>query len=79
VQNIGFGNLQNPSSHKLLVYNTPEKGLYETGLLIRNIYRKNFRLFFLGFGVGAFYRYGYYRLPDNMDNWAFKFGINFSF
>jgi len=54
--------------------------LFESGLMIKNIYRKSFLSFaYAGIGLGVFYRYGYYALPKPIDNWAFKWGINISF
>jgi len=79
VQNISYGSLSNASAHKGLILQAPEKGLFETGLLVNNIYRVNMKFFYLGFGAGVFRRYGYYSLPTAKDNTAFKFGITTSF
>ncbi|MBL7700674.1 MAG: carboxypeptidase-like regulatory domain-containing protein [Ferruginibacter sp.] len=80
IQNIGYGTLNNPSSHKLLAVKVPEKGIFESGLMIKNIYRRSlYSLVYLGIGGGIFYRYGYYALPKNSDNWAFKWGFSISF
>ncbi len=79
VQNIAYGSISNQASHSGLVLQAPEKGLFETGLLINNLYRANMRFFYLGFGVGYFQRYGYYALPDKSKNGAFKFGFTVSF
>ncbi len=80
IQSIGFGNLKNASLHKLINVKSPSKGLYESGIMIKNIYKKNIlNTFYLGIGAGFFYRYGYYQLDKPIDNWAFKFGLNFSF
>jgi hypothetical protein len=80
VQAISYGSLSNASSHKLLAYKVPEKGLFESGLMIKNIYRRSlFSFAYIGIGGGVFYRYGYYTLPKNADNWAFKWGFSISF
>ena len=80
VQNISYGTLRNAASHKLLVYKVPEKGLFESGLMIKNIYRRSlFSFAYIGIGGGVFYRYGFYALPKNADNWAFKWGFSISF
>ena len=80
VQNIGYGSLKNASSHKLLAFKVPEKGLFESGLMIKNIYRRSlFSFAYIGIGGGVFYRYGYYALPKTADNWAFKWGFSISF
>lgn len=80
VQNISYGTLLNRQAHKLITFKVPEKGLFESGLMIKNLYRRNlFSLAWIGIGGGVFYRYGYYSLPDNADNFAFKWGVNISF
>jgi hypothetical protein len=80
VQSISYGSLRNAAAHKLLAFKVPEKGLFESGLMIKNIYRRSlFSLVYIGVGGGVFYRYGYYALPKNGDNWAFKWGFSISF
>ena len=79
VQNIGYGSINNPSSHHEVSLVATEKGLFETGLLINNIYRIKTQFFYFGLGIGYFRRYGYYKLPDESKNGAVKFGLNFSF
>jgi hypothetical protein len=80
VQNISYGSLHNAPSHKLLAFKIPEKGLFESGLMIKNIYRRSlFSFAYIGVGGGIFYRYGYYALPKSSDNWAFKWGFSISF
>jgi hypothetical protein len=79
VQNIAYGSISNQASHTGLLLQAPEKGLFETGLLINNVYRTNWRFFYVGFGIGYFQRYGYYSLPDKSKNGAFKFGLSLSF
>ena len=79
VQNISYGKLTHANAHKGLALQAPEKGLFETGLIINNLYRINLKLFYLGFGVGYFQRYGAYTLPDKKDNRALKFGLTISF
>jgi Family of unknown function (DUF5686)/CarboxypepD_reg-like domain len=80
IQNISFGKLDNPISHKNLVFKTPTNGLFESGIMVKNLYRKNVNnLFYMGLGGGIFYRYGHYQLPKTSDNLAFKVGLNFSF
>ncbi|MEO8173158.1 MAG: DUF5686 family protein [Sediminibacterium sp.] len=79
VQNISYGSPAKAGLHSGIPLQAPEKGLFETGLLINDLYRVNLRFLYLGFGIGAFHRYGYYSLPDQKDNWAFKFGLSASF
>ncbi len=80
VQGISFGKLDYASSHKNIGFKTANKGLFESGIMVKNIYRKNVNnIFYMGLGAGVFYRYGYYQLPKASDNVAFKLGLNFSF
>jgi hypothetical protein len=80
VQAISYGTLRHAQLHKLPVYKVPEKGLFESGLMIKNLYRRSlFSFAYIGIGAGVFYRYGYYALTKKADNWAFKWGGNISF
>lgn len=79
VQNIGYGSLANPALHSGIILQAPERGIFETGLLVNNLFRVNLRFLYMGFGIGAFHRYGYYTLADNKQNWALKFGLSASF
>ncbi len=80
VQGIGYGSLDHAALQKGLQLKVAEKGLFESGLLIRNIYRTSImNLAYVGFGGGVFYRYGHYALPKAADNWAFKWGFTVSF
>ena len=80
IQNISYGSLHNANAHKLIAFRVAEKGLFESGLMIKNIYRRSlYSLVYIGIGGGVFYRYGYYELPKSADNWAFKWGFSISF
>ncbi len=71
-QAIGFGRLDR-EKHVNLQAATLEKGYYESGLALNRLISFNIsRYGYLGFGVGAFYRYGPNQLPVQSDNWAFK-------
>lgn len=54
---------------------TINKGFCESGLYLKNL----FSSFIFQYGVSAHYRYGAYSLPNEIDNWAFKLGLEFSF
>lgn len=80
IQNISYGSLDNAAVQKNIDFKVPEKGLFESGLLVKNLYRKSlFSLVYIGFGGGVFYRYGHYALPKSSDNWVFKWGFSISF
>ncbi len=78
VQHISFGSLRHPSYQDGIEIKTATKGLYESGLLVKNIYRVSTQFFFFGLGAGIFYRYGTYQLPGTAKNLAFKIGMSLS-
>jgi len=71
VNNAIIGSLKNPEKHLGVDINSLEKGYFESGLLINELLRMNFS----GFGLGVFYRYGYYAMPDQRDNLYFKLSL----
>lgn len=74
VSNGYFGKLSHPEYHQNITFTIPDKGYYESGLMINQLIRSNIS----GIGVGAFYRYGPYQLPKNIDNFAFKLTFTLS-
>jgi len=80
VQHIGFGSLADPNIHGGIDFKTMEKGYYEAGLRVDNLYRLNYvNLLYLGIGAGVYYRYGPYSLEETADNFAYRFRLQFSF
>jgi len=70
-QGFAMGSLRNPENHKGIELKTLEKGYLESGVLIDNLVRiKVSKIFYLGGGIGAFYRWGPNRLQDPQDNWT---------
>lgn len=61
---IAFGSLSNPEFHQGIQFKTMEKGFFESGLELQNIFK--------GFGLSAYYRYGPYQLARFEDNLAVK-------
>ena len=51
-----------------------EKGYFESGLLINNI----FRVQIFRYGIGVLYRYGPYTYTKTIDNFAFKLTMQFN-
>ncbi len=71
MQGFALGSLRNPENHKGISLKTLEKGYLESGVLIDNLVRiKISKLFYLGGGIGAFYRWGPNRLSTPQDNWT---------
>lgn len=70
--NTGWGTLRNAADHNI-DFKIKDKIYLESGLLINNIIRfKIFNLYYIGFGGGAFYRYGPYRMDKVIDNLSLK-------
>lgn len=61
---VAFGSLSNPELHQGIRFKTMEKGFFESGLELQNIFK--------GFGLSAYYRYGPYQLARFEDNLAIK-------
>jgi hypothetical protein len=76
VTNIGWGELQHPERHQNIEYKTMEKGYYESGLSIRDLYKSSG---IVGLGIAGFYRYGPYARGRQIDNIAIKLTFNVSF
>lgn len=68
VTRAAWGNMENPEHHVGVDYKTMEKGYYESGIELNEIYR------FIG--ITGFYRYGPYHLPKFSKNIAIKISIN---
>jgi hypothetical protein len=78
-QNTGWGTLRN-SSYQGIDFREKDKVYLEAGLLINNLVAfKVFNLYHIGFGGGAFYRYGYYTNEKIIDNFAFKVAVQVSY
>lgn len=71
---VGFGQLTYDPNHINFDGESYENGYYESGILLNNLLRQ----WFIGYGLGVFYRYGPYTLPKTIDNFAFKFTIRFN-
>lgn len=63
-----WGNMNDPGRHFGIQFNTLDNFYSESGLELNKI--------LFGFGLSFAYRYGYYHLPDFMDNVSFKFTFN---
>ncbi len=74
LSSAGWGTLANPASQYGITYKTMDKGYYESGMEIDNLYKSSFT----SLGVGGYYRYGPYAFSKPMDNFAFKFTATYS-
>jgi hypothetical protein len=74
--NMGWGILKSPGNHQTVDFKTKEKGFFESGLQIDNIFKLNYlNVAYLGFGGGVFYRYGPYAHESVKDNLVFKLSL----
>ena len=71
VTRMAWGNLQNPERHIGIAYKTLDRGFFESGIELNQIYK--------GFGLTGFYRYGPNQLPRFEDNLAVKLSFVFDF
>lgn len=79
-QAIGFGELFEGGRHHFIELQTMERGFYESGIILDNIYRYEIlNVAYAGLSLGWFYRYGPYALDGFLNNSAFKINLNLSF
>jgi hypothetical protein len=71
VSSAGWGTIDNTTAYFGNDSKTMEKGFFESGILFDNIFISNTS----GVGMGVFYRYGSYALPDVKDNFGFSFTV----
>ncbi len=73
--NSFWGDLEtNPySDMSALPYKVPQNGLFEIGTMLNKIVR----IGSTGFGLGCFYRFGYYHQPNFWDNFTILWTLNF--
>lgn len=64
ISRAAFGNLSNKENHQQIQYKTMEKGYFESGMEMNNLFK--------GFGASAFYRFGPYHHQDISNNIALK-------
>ncbi|MET2995112.1 DUF5686 family protein [Flavobacterium columnare] len=67
VLRYGIGSLSSKENHKEIVFKTLEKGYWESGIEIAQIYN--------GLGISSFYRFGSNQLPSFKDNLAIKLSL----
>src|SRR5690606_24937328 len=75
VTNIGVGTLDRELPDFMKTQTSAmHKGFYESGLMLNNVISSAFS----GIGVGFFYRYGPYALPERSDNLKIKLTATFT-
>lgn len=77
--NMGWGDLREGFSHSI-PFRTKDKVFIESGIELTKLLKINYLdTYYLGFGVGGFYRYGEYALNRSKDNFVTKINMTFSF
>ncbi len=71
VSRMAWGDMKHPEQHIGIDYKTLEKGFFESGIELNQIYK--------GFGLSGFYRYGPYQLPKFEDNLSVKISFILNF
>lgn len=80
VQGIAYGSLRSPAYHEGIPIKTLERGFFESGLVVDNLYRQKIAsLAYVGVGMGVFYRWGSNALPTPQDNLAYRLVWNIGF
>ncbi len=74
VQNIGWGNLVNREQQLGVSPKTMDKGFVESGLIIDNLFKLNY----IQYGIGIYYRYGAYSFTNTIDNFGFKLSFKYT-
>ncbi|MBS1652363.1 MAG: carboxypeptidase-like regulatory domain-containing protein [Bacteroidetes bacterium] len=75
LHNYGIGSLQNQNQLTNIALFDISKGFTETGIRIKSILKNNFS----HYGIGVFYRYGNYALPNQANNIVVKLVLSSSF
>ena len=71
VSRAAIGDLENPINHTGFIFKTMNKGYFESGLELNQIFK--------GLGLSTYYRYGAYQNPEWSDNLAVKLTYRLSF
>ena len=80
VQGIAYGSLRSPAYHEGIPIKTLERGFFESGLVVDNLYRQKIaNVAYVGVGMGVFYRWGPNALPSSADNLAYRLVWNIGF
>lgn len=72
---IAFGSLRPKHALQFPSLKTPEKGYFESGVILGNLLSNPL----MNLGVGVFYRYGHYQLDKTLDNFSLKLVVRTAF
>ncbi len=72
---FGVGDMRDQSNHLNIDFDQMDRVYMESGLIANDL----FKIPFLTYGAGVFYRYGHYAAPDELDNFYFKLSMRVGF
>lgn len=78
-QSFAIGSLNQPERYEFITFQTMERGFWESGLELANLIKFTSGFNTQGWGIGVFYRYGPYSLPDSGDNLRFTLSLTAAF
>jgi hypothetical protein len=78
-QSFAIGTLTEPQRYDFVTFQTMERGFWESGLELANLIKFNSGFNAQGWGIGVFYRYGPYALPESLDNFRFTLSLTAAF
>lgn len=78
-QSFAIGTLREPQRYDFVTFQTMERGFWESGLELANLIKFNSGFNAQGWGIGVFYRYGPYALPETGDNLRFTLSLTAAF
>ena len=77
--NMGIGQLDNQQAHQGLTLQSFDKGFFESGMGLNNIFRMSRRYAYYGLGGALFYRYGPYQFLKSDDNFFLVWTASITF
>ena len=72
---LGWGDMKGGAAYPEKNFSTMERGLFESGVVVNGL----LCLPTMKMGAGVFYRYGPYAFPKTIDNFAWKWSVQFGF
>lgn len=79
LHNMSWGTLNNRELYSLYNIKTKEKTFFESGISFENMMKFNYlKLVKIGFGLGSYYRWGYYANENLKNNLALKINVSIS-
>jgi hypothetical protein len=78
LHNFGIGSLKNKEQHQGISFKTMEKGYFESGVFVYDLFTLRTLGLKTGVGTGIFARYGPYAKDKFIDNFVYKLGLSFN-